>query len=37
MSRGEEREAEGCVKLPICPIRGRITGKGDSGEGMKET
>lgn len=30
-------EAEGREKEPICPIRGRITGKGSVGEGWKET
>jgi hypothetical protein len=30
-------EAEGREKEPICPIRGRITGKGSAGEGWKET
>jgi hypothetical protein len=29
-------EAEGREKEPICPIRGRMTGKG-SVEGVKET
>jgi hypothetical protein len=30
-------EAEGREKEPICPMRGRITGKGSAGEGWKET
>lgn len=29
--------AEGLEKEPICPIKGRITGKGSVGEGWKET
>jgi hypothetical protein len=37
MSSGEEREADGWVKLPICPIKGRITGNGASGAGWNET
>jgi hypothetical protein len=30
-------EADGRAKEPICPIKGRITGKGSVGDGMKET
>lgn len=30
-------EADGREKEPIWPIRGRITGKGSLGDGVKET